>query len=89
MPWDEMPDALAAKHHEDRRYHGEVSAVTMSNSPTYVRNHGRIAWHDIASAKVPTEDEEAAIFVRLMEGEPVHETRRFADNFDRIFGKKD
>jgi hypothetical protein len=87
MPqYDEMPDSWAAKYHEDRRQHGEVSAVTLSNSDKFREGHDRIAWSD---APPPSEDQVAKQLSLMLDGPPVHETRRFADNFDRIFGGKD
>jgi len=39
---DEMPDSYARKFHEDRRQHGEVSAVTLVNSQQFKDNFDRI-----------------------------------------------
>jgi hypothetical protein len=79
---DEMPDSWAAKYHEDRRQHGEVSAVTMTNSEQYRRGHARIAW-----GRERTAAEEVKAWRDLLTPPEPDETRQYANNFDSIFGK--
>ena len=83
MPkWDPMPDDLAAKHHQDRREHGEVNAITLANSPKYNRGHDDITWRSRTRSPAKEMDE---LLARLA---APHESRRFAANFERIFGKR-
>ena len=83
MPqWDAMPDDWARKLHQDRREHGEVNAITLANSPEYNRGHDDITWRSRTRNPAKEMDE-----LRARLAEP-HESRRFADNFDRIFKTK-